>query len=361
MTASDDFIFDVQYNSIKKKNPLPAINFGRKASNFHLENAIKEDITLTSYKASSKDFSDLVDVELNSCNESTMDINPDTDEIENCCLLSLQRFKGLIIKRYHYLRQTYLMLLIQLFIPLFVFSIIILVDQFLRTSLSYDQPFELNYNILYKHKDALSFFQHNNQSTIAEQYIDNSKFYGIEIEEIDLNQNMNLIILDKIKEIGMNGYLKNLLVSATELPAEKYDELLNLIETLNLNVTDINDLNLDNLNLNLNGELLNVSRKNFDVWFNNEVLHSLPISINLLYESIFRYLNLYSSPSLDKNQSDALHIHTTNHPFPNQLHYMYHFKSIELRIPQTMWSLICSLSLPFLAAYYSVIPIQENG
>ena len=67
------------------------------------------------------------------------------------------------------------------------------------------------------------------------------------------------------------------------------------------------------------------------------------------------YLNLYSSAS---DANERLRIRTVNHPFPNDMHYIYHFTSIQQF--KIMWSLICSLTLPFLAAYYSVFPTHEQ-
>ena len=145
VTASDEFIFDVQYNSVRKKKPLHSNIFGRKASSFHFENAMKEDVTLTSYRERNlPDFSNLMDVDLNSCNDSTVEfIDSSAEEIRNYFSLGLHRFKGLLIKRYHYLKQSYLMFIVQLIIPLLVFAIILGVDRFLRSRLHFGQPFNL--------------------------------------------------------------------------------------------------------------------------------------------------------------------------------------------------------------------------
>ena len=340
VTASDEFIFDVQYNSVRKKKPLHSNIFNRKASSFHFENAMKEDVTLTSYRERNlPDFSNLMDVDLSSCNDSTVEfIDSGADEIRNWFLLGLHRLKGLLIKRYHYLKQTYLMFVVQLLIPLLVFAIILSVDQFLRSRLHIDQPFILDYETMYRRPGtAFAYFQHNNSLSILDQYRATARAHGITVNEMGLRENMSENILDKVREIGMNGFLKDLLISATEVPVENEDN--------------------DDLELVLNGENVTITRKSFNVWYNNEVLHSLPISINLLYESVLSFLNLYSSAD-DSAEPKRLRISTTNHPFPNQMHYMYHFTSIQQF--KIMWSLICSLTLPFLAAYYSVFPTHEH-
>lgn len=249
VTASDDFIFDVQYNSVRKKKPLHSNIFNRKASSFHFENAMKEDVTLTSYRERNlPDFSNLMDIDLNSCNDSTVEfIDSSSEEIRNWFLLSLHRFKGLLIKRYHYLKQSYLMFVVQLLIPLLVFAIILYVDRFLRSRLHFDQPFDLDYKTMYAHASAFAYFQHNNRSTtIVEGYSERAKAHGIAVNEIDLSLNMSETILDKVKEIGMNGFLKDLLISGTEVPFESIEN--------------------DDMNLVLNGQNVNVSRKSFDVW-----------------------------------------------------------------------------------------------
>ena len=197
----------------------------------------------------------MADVELTSCNNSTVDImDQNMDEIENCCLLGVQRFKGLLVKRYHYLKQTYIMFAVQMVIPLILFSIVLLIDQFLRSSLYYDQPFELEYNNMYRNEEAMSYFQHNNETTFPEYYTKAANEYGIKVDELDLKQDFNRKILDKIQEIGTSDYVQRLLIGAGEEPIE-LGELVN--------------------------DLTNISsrRKNFDVWYNNEVLHSLPISM----------------------------------------------------------------------------------
>lgn len=327
VTASNEFIFDVQYNdNIVKKAPLPSIDFGRKASTFQFENALNEDVTLTSYKEiNGLDFSSLLDVDLNSYDESTMDINSNFDEIENCFLLGLQRLKGLIIKRLHYLRQTYIMFLIQLFIPLLVFSIILYVDKFLRSRLHFDRPFDLDYNLMYENDKATAYFQYNkNEPEFLSSYIDAAKEDRIQVENVSSELNLNRVILNKVDEIGISSYVQRIIIGSSEES--------NAIEPRNH------------------------TQKSFDVWFNNEVLHGLPMSVNILYESILRHLNLYSTYS--KTEKIPLKIHTTNHPFPNQLHYMYHFTAIQQF--KIMWSLLVSLSLPFLGAYYSVFCIQEQ-
>lgn len=97
ITTNDEFILDVQYdkNVTAAKRPLQSIDFGksRKASNYNFENALMENITLTSYRQQNGlDLSNMTDIELN---DSTMNIvDPKTDEIDNFFLLFLLRLKG---------------------------------------------------------------------------------------------------------------------------------------------------------------------------------------------------------------------------------------------------------------------------
>ena len=87
-----------------------------------------------------------------------------------------------------------------------------------------------------------------------------------------------------------------------------------------------------------------------EIWYNNEASHSLPLSVAAIYNSLLEYIN-------DKKLKDYQRVKLTNEPFPNQFSFVTKF--IIISSLKIMWSLLTSLSLPFLAASYSLFPIHE--
>lgn len=92
------------------------------------------------------------------------------------------------------------------------------------------------------------------------------------------------------------------------------------------------------------------NRFDIEIWYNNEASHSLPLSINAIYNSLLEYIN-------QKNTSDYQRIKVTNKAFSNP--FMFQTKRVIVFSLKIMWSLLVSLSLPSLAASYSLFPIHE--
>ncbi len=82
-------------------------------------------------------------------------------------------------------------------------------------------------------------------------------------------------------------------------------------------------------------------------WFNNEAYHSLPPSINFLYETLLRIL----FPNKDFS------ITVTNHPIPQNNSYDIYVVRVGLII---ICFLLVPITVPFIGASYVLFPIHER-
>ena len=88
----------------------------------------------------------------------------------------------------------------------------------------------------------------------------------------------------------------------------------------------------------------------FNPRFNNEASHAMPLALSTVYSSLLEYVNNLSV-------SDYREVKLINQPFPNPVALVHSYRIIkDMKI---MWSLMISMSLPFMAASFSLLPIQE--
>lgn len=92
----------------------------------------------------------------------------------------------------------------------------------------------------------------------------------------------------------------------------------------------------------------NTSGLQLKPWYNREATHSMPISLNLLYQTLMRTL-------LGNNVSITLH----NYPAPFTYYYLSSVHSVTYTMIYTCF-LFVPLTVPFLGASYVLFPVHER-
>ena len=245
-----------------------------------------------------------------------LDDTSQNDKIKNEFILLRQRFNGLLIKRLNHSKRYYPMIIFQLIIPIVIFWLILYLDAYLRPSWR-DEPSFVMENQLYGSTNG--FFKDNtNDPDLFESYNSSSANPLMEITQLDWNKDPNEYLLNVSSKITISTYIKNELYGAVvrTLPISKRNEL----------VLDL------------------------EVWYNNEASHSLPISVAGIHNALIEYVN-------EKRTDEYQKIKLINEPFPNQ--FAFASKFLIINGLKVMWTLLVSLSLPFLAASYAMFPIHE--
>ena len=227
-------------------------------------------------------------------------------ELISGSVLFINQFFGLLIKRFHFARRFWRMVIAQILIPSAIIALAMLVDNKIRASGKMN-TLEMNVKKIYG-INTEAFFHGN------------SKYYS--------------------------DY------SATN---SKYGTKTMLIDSL----TDVNRWNLQIANSSFTNYIHNhlygfeVDGDKFKAWFNNEQYHSLPLSIITLYESLLRSIMPFSL-------RDQVIINVTSVPLFNEERNQDTNQAVII----ISWIITCliflPLAFPFLAASYILYPIKEQ-
>lgn len=236
------------------------------------------------------------------------------DRICDELLLLRQRFYALLIKRLNHSKRYWPMIIFQVIIPVVIFWLILYLDAYLRPSWRDETSFVLE-NELYGQTNG--FFKDNTgDKALYGAYNMTQYNASMKITQLPWEQDPNDYLLGKTTKDTISTYIKEELYGAVVRVLSKGDE-----PALNL-----------------------------EIWYNNEASHSLPLSISAIYNSLLDYVN-------DKQTTDYQNVKLINEPFPNQFGFLT--KLLIINGLKVMWSLLCSLSLPFLAASYAMFPVHE--
>lgn len=243
------------------------------------------------------------------------------DKIHDELLLLRQRFYALLIKRLNHSKRYWPMIIFQVIIPVVIFWLILYLDAYLRPSWRDETSFVLE-NQLYGQTNG--FFKDNtDDKTLYGSYNMTGYNASMKITQLPWEQNPNDYLLGKGTKDTISTYIKEELYGAV-----------------------VRVLSDDNSRRNSNEP----SKLNLEIWYNNEASHSLPLSVSAIYNALLEYVN-------DKQTSDYQKVKLNNEPFPNQFGFLT--KLVIINGLKVMWSLLCSLSLPFLAASYAMFPCHE--
>ncbi|XP_067138203.1 LOW QUALITY PROTEIN: phospholipid-transporting ATPase ABCA3-like [Centruroides vittatus] len=220
--------------------------------------------------------------------------------------LLIQQMKSIIIKRFHYAKRDWIIIIFQLAIPLILFSFMIWLDSTFYVKKN-ENALDLNLEKLYSKTNA--FYKINTE-------IENNSLTNI-YKNILESEDATVFKTDNVFEYQLNhskhykSYTENDLVGAT---------------------------------LEQNNSSVNITS-----WFNGVPYHLDPISLNLVTSSILRY-------ATNNNQSN---IQIINHPLPGSLAnsndvLFTQFKSTLLYVVFTC------LALTFLSSSFVLFLIHER-
>ena len=264
-----------------------------------------------------------------SISESVVPFLEDTsqnDKIQNEFLLLRHRFNALLIKRLNHSKRYYPMIIFQVVIPIVIFWLILYLDAYLRPSWKDEQALHLQ-NELYG-LTTNSFFKDNvTDKDLFKSYNSTGHNSSMQVTQLSWNEDVNEHFLNLSKKVTIQQYIKDELFGAV---VKKWN--------FSIDNTIMPDLDKDTSYLNL------------EVWYNGEATHSLPLSISAIYNTLLDYVN-------DKKTNEYQKTKLFNEPFPNQFSFVIKF--VVINGLKVMWSLLVSLSLPFLAASYAMFPIHE--
>ncbi|CAG2104733.1 unnamed protein product [Medioppia subpectinata] len=227
---------------------------------------------------------------------------------------------GLLVKRFHYSRRHWAMLLFQIVIPAVLFIIVFLADNSVK-SVATEKPKSITLDLQELYGRTIGFYHDLDPTTHdfgANHYIPNAERHGV---------------------------TENLLIKTTD----PMDWLLEKSRDFEQYV----------LKYVLGGAVSNTSGTlSPQIWFNYESTHSLPLSINLMYESLVRQLVL---------KLKDFTITTIIEPLKDRV-FAGTGKDIEYQeaLMTSMMAAVVScvllmpITLPFLAASYLIYPIIER-
>jgi ATP-binding cassette subfamily A (ABC1) protein 3 len=216
---------------------------------------------------------------------------------------------GLWMKRFHFSRRYWPMMVFQLVVPGVLFMIALSIDGSIRSPGVKSFSLELNINHLYG--PTTGFFESENPE-LKNVYKTNADSYNMKTE-----------FLGNTKPMRWG------------------------LEKATTNLEDYSHYNL--IGAQTTGER---TRMGVDVWFNSEAVHSLPLSINMFYEAFLKLL----AP----DKSDERMITVRNHPI-GQLEDSPLSGLVKL---YAAWAVTClilfPITVPFIGASYVMFPISER-
>ncbi|RWS09653.1 ATP-binding cassette sub-family A member 1-like protein, partial [Dinothrombium tinctorium] len=235
--------------------------------------------------------------------------------------LFLQQLKGLMIKRFQFSSRYLPMIIFQLIVPSLIFMLLLYLDWRLKRKDNGSTNLYLDLREMYG--STITFYQPleevSNLTAFSQYYEATSKNEAASTFFIPKEFDPNKVLINKTEEISVNEYIRTYIIGATA---------------------------------NYSRNELFTTGRIYNAWYNNEALHSLPASINTLYNAILK--------EIVNSNSSEYSIGVSVEPFPTYDSFNYDQFYILIGL-QAMWSVIVPLSLPFLAASYVLFPIHERA
>ncbi|KAH9405759.1 hypothetical protein TYRP_014055, partial [Tyrophagus putrescentiae] len=233
--------------------------------------------------------------------------------------LVLHQFLGLLLKRFHFARRYWPMMILQIIIPLLIIVLAMFTEKAISTINQVSTAsITLNVKDIYG-PGTETFFYGGEQLSAAYKAV-NEDAYSAGFTSLggpnSHDKNVSQRILDQASGVSLQSYIQHHLYGA--------------------------------------GESTSANQSFFESWANSEQTHSLPLSITALFESLLR---LVLPESLQKQVS----ILVQNVPM------LVASRQQDLSQVAILlsWALTCLIFLPiafpFLAASYILYPIKENA
>ncbi|XP_023240811.1 ATP-binding cassette sub-family A member 1-like [Centruroides sculpturatus] len=220
--------------------------------------------------------------------------------------LTLQQLKSLLIKRFHYTRHNYFLLIFQILLPFCLITVLVLID-ILFFSKTKDEAIVLDLKTLFGNTDA--FYIKNSENSIIDVLSDNYKKV-LESENANIKQTKNATQYFFERTKDLKHYIKKDLVGAS-----------------------------------FSG---NDSEINITSWYNGINYHLESISFNLLTSSLLRFVT----------EDDKSNIEIINHPFNFQTDLETYIKN-DFKSKLSSQFLV-SLALTFLSSVFVIFPHHER-
>ncbi|CAG2112272.1 unnamed protein product, partial [Medioppia subpectinata] len=225
--------------------------------------------------------------------------------------LKAQQFWALLLKRFHYAKRYWPMIVLQTVLPAILFMCILLLDQSLKKTTIQSSTKNLALNL--KMYGSTEGFIVSANKPFNNKYIEVSKTQDMTTKEI--TGDPNDWALSDNRGADINKYINTYLVGAQ------------------INTTTDTETGEQSLTLN--------------PWYNQEATHSLPVSINFIYETLLKQkfndkpsITLYNHPILLDQSSDTMFM-------------------VQMTMLVTCLLLV-PLTVPFIGASYALFPIHER-
>ncbi|CAG2107830.1 unnamed protein product [Medioppia subpectinata] len=232
--------------------------------------------------------------------------------------LRAQQFWALFLKRFHYAKRYWPMIILQTILPAILFMCILLLDQSLKKTTT-NQSATNNLELSLKMYGPTQGFMQSSSAAFkqfTDTYIEVSKTQDMTTTEII--ENPNNWTLSGNRGDDIDKYINTYLVGA-----------------------QINDTTDDTTNT---GEPTLILKP----WYNQEAIHSLPVSINFLYETLLKQKFNDKKPSITLYNHPILYDQSSNTMFMVQMTMLV---TCLLLVP---------LTVPFIGASYALFPIHER-
>lgn len=229
--------------------------------------------------------------------------------------LFFKQIFGLVMKRVNFSKRYWPILIFQILLPAILFMIILIVDYKMRNIFSnWSKDMKIEIQSLYG--KTFSFFKGKNRRWTE---------FGREIyRPLGKEHGMNVSVLYPVHD--PNQWAIN-----HSQPVETYIQKY----LIGAAIGDTDNNNLD-----------------IDFWYSNEAIHSLPISVNMVYESLIKHF----IPQL-RNSSDV-HITVDNKPL-GMSEDQITFAAVIFSYCVTCL-LLTPITVPFLGASFVIFPIHER-
>ncbi|RWS10623.1 ATP-binding cassette sub-family A member 1-like protein [Dinothrombium tinctorium] len=233
-------------------------------------------------------------------------------------MLIIQQLKGLLLKRFNFTKRYLPMFIFQLIIPTAIFYLVLYADNRSRET-SKESSKQINFNLKTLYGLTTVIYQSEksepNFADLAEYYSRVAKNEGATVLQIPPSTDLRDFLLNKSDDMTLNEYIKSFIVGASVEPDSSSSSFV------------------------------------YNVFFNNEALHSFPISLNIIYNAIVNSIALNASTYSIDVSAEAL---------PSKEDFSESIIRNYIILP-LMWMLLVPIALPFLAASYVLFPIHERA
>ena len=227
--------------------------------------------------------------------------------------LNVLQFTGLLLKRFHFAKRYWPMIIFQVLLPALLFMGVLLLTNDILTD-STMPSLKLDLKEVYGHTKSWCQAASNENSNFCDTYAQAVESEGATHEEfLATNATVDDYLLDIASKTSLNDYVQQNIVGVS------------LVET-------------------------DTSRE-YVAYYNDEIPHALPIAVNVMYEALLR--------TLTNSTSSAIRV--TSYPLdrPSRSYSEVGVSKLPSAV-KMVWLFMVPLTIPFLAASFVMLPIHER-